>query len=277
MDNYSVLMSVYYKEKPDFLEMSIQSMIDQTIPPNDIVIVCDGKLTDKLYEVINNYKDLHDDIFTIVQLNENKGQGIALRIGIEYCKNSFIARMDSDDISFPNRCEIQLKYLRNGIDIVSAAVEEFSGDISNITGVRSLPENHEEIIKFSKHRNPFNHPCIMFRKEAVIKAGNYQEFYLYEDYYLWIRMIYSGAIGYNVQDPLLFMRAGSEMYKRRGGYKYFRSSVKFQRYLYKNQIIGKPTYIYNLFIRFCVQVMVPNNLRGKIFGTFMRNRADNVI
>ncbi|MBU3073198.1 glycosyltransferase [Clostridium estertheticum] len=273
MVNYSVLMSVYYKEQPQFLQASIQSMLDQTVLTNNFIIVCDGKLTYELDKVITHYQESYPNILNVIRLSENKGLGNALNIGLTYCKNSLVARMDSDDISYPNRCELQLKCFEKNVDIVSAAVEEFSNDIRKVTAIRNLKEKHVEILKISKSRNPFNHPCVMYRKETVFKAGNYQEFYLYEDYYLWIRMLQGGAVGYNIQIPLLHMRAGEEMYRRRGGYKYFLSSKKFQRYLLDNQIIGFWKYIYNTVIRFLVQVIIPDCVRRYVFRVLMRSSS----
>lgn len=272
LEDYSVLMSVYYKEQPQYLKDSIQSMIDQTVTSNDFVLVCDGKLSDELNEVIDLFNTEYQGEFNVIRLPENRGQGYALNVGLSHCKNSLIARMDSDDIAYPSRCELQLKCFNNDVDIVSAAVEEFLNDINNIVATRVLPETHEEILKFSKRRNPFNHPCVMFRKEAVLKAGNYQDFYLYEDYYLWMRMLKIGAIGYNIQLPLLYMRAGKDMYKRRGGYKYFISSRNFQKFLLDNRIIGFGRYTYNVILRFLAQVIVGDSIRGFFFRLFMRSK-----
>lgn len=270
--NYSVLMSVYYKENPEFLKKSIESIITQSIITDDFVIICDGPLTDELNKVIDEYTKQYPMIFNIIRLEKNKGLGNALRIGIEKCKNEIIARMDSDDISHPNRCEQQLKYIKeNNVDIISGFVEEFNRDIKeNNKSIRKVPETHQDILVFLKNRNPFNHPCVMYKKEEVIKAGNYRDFYLHEDYYLWIRMIINGCKGYNIQNPLLYMRAGNEMYTRRGGLEYFKHGLKFQRYLFENKIIGKRDYIFNIFIRFIAQVILTNNLRRRIYKRLLR-------
>lgn len=269
--SYSVLMSVYYKEKPNYLKDSIQSIVNQTIQTNDFVLVCDGELTTELNEIIANYEKAYPDIFNVIRLPENKGLGNALNVGLSNCKNSLVARMDSDDIAYLNRCELQLKCFENSnLDIVSAFVEEFSNDISNITAIRTVPENQSKILEFIKKRNPFNHPCVMYKKESVFNAGNYQDFYLHEDYYLWARMLKNGAVGYNIQTPLLYMRAGSEMYSRRGGYKYFVSSKKFQKYLFNNQIIDVRQYIINTIIRFFMQVAVPDFVRSYIYKILLR-------
>ena len=108
-DQYSVLMSVYRKENPEFFRIAIESMLKQTIPTNDFVLVCDGPLTPKLDQVIQTLSDQYQDIFQIIRLETNCGLGNALNTGLKICKNELVARMDSDDISLLNRCELQLK------------------------------------------------------------------------------------------------------------------------------------------------------------------------
>lgn len=272
MRNYSVLMSVYYKEKAEFLQQSIESMLAQTFVTDDFVIVCDGQLTSELNQTITKFENENPDIFNVIRLEENQGQGYALNVGLKKCKNDLIARMDSDDISLLDRCEKQLQIFKNNenIDIVSGSVIEFETQINDNTICKTLPENHKDIIKFTKKRNPFNHPSVMFKKEAVLKAGSYQDFYLYEDYFLWVRMLNTGAIGYNIKDPLVYMRAGADMYKRRGGYRYFRSSLKFQKFLLKNKTINIVTYYKNIIIRFFAQVLISNALREIIYKKIIR-------
>ena len=182
-ESYSVLMSVYYKEKPEYIRMAMDSIWKQTSKTNDYVLVCDGPLTAGLDAVIKEMEAEHLEL-NVIRLEKNSGLGNALNIGIEYCKNELIARMDSDDISRPDRCERQLKILAENpeVDIVSGTVEEFSKSAEEIKASRVLPEKHDDIVKFAKRRNPFNHPCVMYRKSAVEAAGGYQDFYLLEDY-----------------------------------------------------------------------------------------------
>lgn len=270
-DNYSVLMSVYYKEKAEYLQQALDSIFNQTILTNDFVLVCDGKLTESLNEVIEKTRKKHPVILHIIRLDQNQGLGNALNIGIKYCKNELVARMDSDDISYPDRCERQIKIFNNmdNVSIVSGTVEEFSSDINIVDSKRVLPENNKNIREFAKSRNPFNHPCVMYKKSHVEEAGGYKDFYLLEDYYLWIRMLLKGFEGYNIQDPLLYMRAGSDMYKRRSGWKYSKSQRYLFKYMKDTEFITYVQYTKNIVIR-TLSSIAPNSLRKMMFERILR-------
>ena len=269
--NYSVLMSVYNKEKPTFLRQAMNSMWNQTIPTNDFVLVCDGPLTEDLDSVIREMEEEHRGVLQIIRLAKNGGLGNALNTGLKYCKNELVARMDSDDISRPERCEKQLKVFifHPEINICSGIVEEFSSSIDMIEARRVPPETQEEIIAFAKKRNPFNHPCVMYKKKAVDGAGGYQDFYLLEDYYLWIRMLLRGSIGYNLQEPLLWMRAGSDMYKRRAGWKYAQSQKVLFKYMKESRFIGTEQYILSTITRIASSMM-PNSIREFAYKKALR-------
>lgn len=269
--DYSVLMSVYCKEKPLYLEQAMDSIWQQTMQTNDFVLVCDGPLTSGLDEVIAKMEKQHGNHLTVVRISENGGLGNALNQGIKYCKNELVARMDSDDISRPERCELQVKVFNENesVSIVSGTVEEFKEVKEAIDVRRVLPEQHHEIVQFAKRRNPFNHPCVMYKKSEVEAAGGYKDFYLLEDYYLWIRMIQNGAIGYNVQEPLLWMRAGSEMYMRRAGRKYAKSQRNLFKYMRQTHYIGMTQYVSSIVIR-SISSVVPNQVREVMFKKFVR-------
>ena len=269
--NYSVLMSVYYKEKPENLKEAMNSIWNQSVKTDDFVLVCDGKLTKELDQVIEEMVQNHKEL-NVVQLKENVGLGKALNLGLKYCKHELVARMDSDDISRQDRCERQIRVfeVNSEISICSGTVEEFTNDITVINARRVLPENNSKIVEFAKKRNPFNHPCVMYKKSEVEKAGGYRDFYLLEDYYLWIRMIQSGCVGYNIQEPLLWMRGGADMYKRRAGLKYGISQVKLFWYMRKTNFIGNYGFIKSVVQRMIVS-LVPNKLRQNVFKLFLRN------
>lgn len=232
--SYSVLMSVYAREKPEYLAAAMDSMFGQTVPPGDFVLVCDGPLNEKLNQVIREQKKRHRGILHVVRLRKNGGLGRALRTGTNLCRYELVARMDSDDISLPDRCEKELDLFRKYSDlhICSGAAAEFRDRPEKITGVRVLPLSAEEIARFSRKRNPFNHPAVMFRKSAVLRAGGYNErFHYFEDYYLWVRMLMRGSRGRNLRDPLVYMRSSEDMYRRRGGWPYARELLKFHSWL----------------------------------------------
>lgn len=268
---YSVLMSVYYKEKAEYLKASMQSIFNQTVPTDDFVLVCDGPLNVELNNVINEMQQKFEENLQVVRLKKNKGLGNALNEGIRHCKNELVARMDSDDISYPDRCERQLKVFENKqeVSICSGIVEEFSVTFDKIDAWRVPPETNEEILQFAKGRNPFNHPCVMYKKSAVVNSGSYQDFYLLEDYYLWLRMLMKGYQGYNIQEPLLYMRAGSDMYKRRAGWKYARTQVKLFKYMKSQAFITSAQCMKSCVIRSGSSI-APNWLRRLMFKTVLR-------
>ena len=269
--DYSVLMSVYYKESPSNLQQSMLSVYHQTVKTNDFVLVCDGPLTTELDCVIMNMKEKFGDALHIIRLQKNNGLGKALNIGIQYCKNELVARMDSDDICRKNRCETQLTVFREHpeLSIISGTVEEFSTIPEMVDARRILPEKHDAIVRFSHKRNPFNHPCVMYKKSAVEQAGGYQDFYLLEDYFLWIRMLLNGCKGYNIQAPLLWMRAGSAMYNRRSGWKYAKSQKRLFQYMRQKRFISSGEYWFSVISRTCIAI-IPNFLRKLLYKYFLR-------
>lgn len=265
---YSVLMSLYKKEKPEYLRLAIDSMLNQTVPPDEIVMVEDGPLTDELYAVLDEYPMLHR-----VKNETNLGLGISLQKGLLATKNDVVARMDTDDIAGVSRCEKQLEFLNNNPDIsvVGGQTEEFIGSPDHIVAKRIVPLKDIELKEFNKKRCPFNHMTVMFKKKDIIEAGSYQDWFWNEDYYLWIRLALAGKKFANLPDVLVLVRTGEDMYQRRGGIKYFQSEAKLQKFMLDNNIINKPRYLINISERLVLQVLMPNKLRGWIFRTFARN------
>ncbi len=207
----------------------------------------------------------------IVPLEKNVGLGNALNIGVEECSFPLIARMDTDDIAKPNRCEKQLAAFENDpkLDICGTFIEEFEGDIDNIVSVRRLPCSFEDILSFAKKRNPFNHMTVMFKKEAVLKAGNYMEINLFEDYYLWVRMLVNGAKACNIGESLVYARVGSDMMKRRGGFSYWKKIVKGRKKIKDTGFVGWTSFLSVICIQF-VFCIVPVSLREKLYKKFLR-------
>ena len=269
--NYSVLMSVYYKEHPDYLRQSMQSIYDQTVPTDNFVLVCDGSLTPELDAVIAEMQKKFGSRLYVHRLARNGGLGNALNEGIKHCKNELVARMDSDDIAYPDRCEKQIVVFNthSEVSICSGIVEEFTTDPNTVDTKRVPPETNAEIVEFAKKRNPFNHPCVMYKKSAVEAVGSYQDFYLLEDYYLWLRMLMAGYQGYNIQEPLLHMRAGSDMYKRRAGWKYAKTQAKLFKFMKQQGFIGEGQYIKSCVIR-SGSALAPNWLRKFMFEKVLR-------
>ena len=215
---YSVLMSVYFKEKPEQLAFSLESMVNQTRAPSQIVIVEDGPLTAELYMVIEKFKKDCPNLIDEVKLLNNSGLAIALNEGLKHCNNELVARMDSDDFSLPSRCEKELECFENNpnLSLVGTNVDEFIGNTDNIVARRKVPSNQQDIIKFSRRRNPFNHPSVMFKKEDVLAFGGYNpERKRAQDYELFATMVNNGCLALNIDESLVMFRVGNESIKRR--------------------------------------------------------------
>lgn len=268
---YSVLMSVYYKERPEYLKASIESIQAQTCPTKDFVLVCDGPLTPELDAVIEEKKTMLGAILQVIRLEKNNGLGKALNAGLMHCKYELVARMDSDDIAYPDRCERQMAVFNTKpeVSICSGIVEEFSSTPEIVDARRVPPETNEEILTFARSRNPFNHPCVMYKKSAVEAVGSYQDFYLLEDYYLWLRMLMAGYQGYNIQAPLVHMRAGADMYKRRSGIRYAKAQIALFKFMKDENVIGSGQFVRSCFIR-AGAAIAPNWLRKIMFESALR-------
>lgn len=272
-DKYSVLISVYKKEAPDYLKLSLDSMINQTIPPQEIVLVEDGPLTFELSKMIDGYKRKYKDKFKVVVLERNIGLANALNEGLKECSFNIVARMDSDDISRKDRMEKQLKAMDTwGVDIVGGTVEEFEKNTDNISSIRQLPEMHEDIQKFAKRRNPFNHPTVVFKKDIVIKNGMYVDYPYFEDYNLWATMLQNGAKGYNIPDPVLYMRAGRDMFGRRGGLAYAKHLWNFKKHLKDIGFLSNGQFIVSASCHVIVSLL-PNKLRRFVYIKLLRKEA----
>lgn len=265
--DYSVLMSVYRKERPQFLRQAMESIANQTVPTNDFVLVCDGPLNEGLEDVIAQMQDVFGDVLHVVRLEKNMGLGNALNIGIRHCKNNLIARMDSDDISRPDRCERQLDAFSSipGLGLLSSSIIEFLNDIHKETGKRTVPETNDAIVRYSRRRNPMNHPATMFLKTKVEEAGGYSEkFHLFEDYYLWVRMLQKGVIAANLQESLLYMRTPADMFQRRGGMQYAEEMLKFRWWMLKSGWSSWKDFALSALPQAVVCVM-PNKIRTCIY------------
>lgn len=270
---YSVLASVYNLEKAANLEEALLSMVNQTIRPDEIVLVEDGPLTPELHRKIDELKDNYKGLFKILTNESNMGLGKSLQRGLIECKNQFVARMDTDDIARPDRCELQIKYLQQhpSVAVVGGQIAEFVDCVENCTGIRNVPLTSSQIANYLKKRCPMNHVTVMFRKDQVLEAGNYQPWFCNEDYYLWIRMQLKGMKFGNLSQVLCDVRISNDYYKRRGGKSYFQSEKKLQDLMLKEKIISIPRYSINVIERAIIQVMIPNWLRGFLFKTVARN------
>lgn len=214
---YSFLMCTHSSEKSEHLSEAMESMINQSVRPDEIVIVLDGPISEELESVIKEYQELNPELLVIIKLPRNLGLGLALNEGLKICRNDLVARMDSDDISLLHRCEEQLSEFEKDDElvIVGSYIDEFIDTPSNVISSRVVPSSHKAIVKFSKRRNPFNHPTVMFKRSKVLKLGGYKNFRRNQDLDLFIRMLSQGMKAYNVPKSLLLFRANRDNAKRR--------------------------------------------------------------
>lgn len=268
--DYAVLMSVYIKVNTEELKECMDSIFIQNPAPKEIVIVEDGPVSEDVAQYLNALQA--EGKVKLVPLQENVGLGRALAAGTEHCSCEWIARMDSDDICTPDRMEKQIAYLKEhpDVDVLGGNMSEFIDEPNNIVGVRDVPLEHDAICKYMKKRCPLNHITVIMRKSALEKAGGYQHWHFNEDSYLWARMYLSGARFANLPEILASARVGKDMYRRRGGYKYYKSERDLFKFMYKNKIINWFEYQQAKFIRFVVQVLMPNSVRQWFFKTFAR-------
>lgn len=258
MQNYSVLMTIYVKDNPDYVKLSIDSMLQQTIQTNDFVLICDGPLNKELDSILDFY-DKNYKFFNIIRLPQNVGLGAALKEGVIHCKNTLIARMDDDDIAKPLRCELELmEFEKNeNLDICGAYMNEFDINPDNPVRIKQVPVTHDEIKNFSKRRNPFNHSTVMFKKDRIISVGNYSSMRTNQDVDLWVRALNYGLQGYNIAQPLVDFRFDANTYARRKNLKNVKLMLKVWENFWKSKYCSLGDYIYVIVVQLAIYLM-PN-------------------
>lgn len=226
MEKYSVLMSIYKKEKPEYLRLAIESILNQTVAPDEITIVKDGLLTPELDAVLDEYSK-KSDVFNIVGYEKNRGLGLALNYGLEHCSNELVARMDTDDIAKLDRCEKQLKKFEEdpNLSLLGSSVEEFYTDPREVVSRRVVPTTHNEIYEFAKRRSAFNHPTVMYKRTKVLDLGGYGNLRRNQDVDLFGRMLYSGLMAGNIEESLLYFRSNDDLAKRRKSWENTKSYI----------------------------------------------------
>ena len=268
--NYSVLMCVYYKEKPEFFNEAILSILNQTLKTNNFVIVCDGPLTRELDEVLLKHVSENKEI-TVVRLEKNQGVGAASQFGLQYIKNEVLAKMDSDDIADEHRMERELEIINSGFDVVGGAIAEFIGDKNNIVGVRMPPEKHYDIVQFSKKRNPVNNVTIMYKKSQILEVGGYLNANFLEDYTLDIKLIQHGRKFYNIQDIMVFVRTNDDQIKRRGDKKLRKGFKALRKMMLRDKYITRGEYIKYSFEGFMFMIM-PGFIKKFLYKKYLRKK-----
>ena len=270
MEKVSVLMSVYRKESPEYLEESIDSLLKQTLNPNEIVIIKDGPLTSKLNHVLNDYLKDYPTLFSVYEFKENHGLAYALAYGVQHAKYEYIARMDSDDIAATKRLERQLKAMCDGnYDIYGGQIEEFETSTEEIIARREVPVDLCHIKEFAHRRNPMNHMTVMFRRSKILEIGNYHGINGFEDYELWVRAIQAGYNLGNSKDVFVYVRAGHDMMGRRGGIDYIKNNFKTRKAFKQSGFYNLSDFLITTF-GMTVTSLIPNKLRYFVYYKLLR-------
>lgn len=270
--NFSVAMSVYKNDNPDYLKIALSSICTQSYPAEEIYLVIDGPIEDNLQTVINEFANKYSN-FTINQLAKNEGLGNALKIAVENCRNDLIMRMDSDDISAPGRFKKMITaYIENPTDVLGSWTLGFIESMEKgKVSVAKKKLTHAEIVASIGKRSPMSHVTVLFKKNAVINAGNYKDLYYHEDYYLWARMIQAGCTFRNIPEYLVYVRLGQNQSKRHGGWKYFKAELFLRKYLLKNKIINLGCYFKETFIRMVYQLLITPKFRNYLAMKYKRH------
>lgn len=260
--DFSVLISIYIKADPSHFRLALNSLVRQTLQPSEFVIVCDGPITDDLERIISDFHAVYKNDprinINLVRLPVNKGLGMALRVGLNACKNKIVARFDADDICFEERFEKQYHYfVKNGIDVLGTFMEEFKVFPGDTSQYHIQPTEHIDIVSKSKYFNPICHPTVMFDKTKVIKHGSYDHMPLFEDYYLWIRLLQNNLVFANLPLPLVYFRVGDNMILRRSGLNYYRCEFDFYKAALKIHHISIIQFLSIVGIKFFLRILPP--------------------
>ena len=302
---FSVIMSIYKSDQPELVRVALDSLLQQTLLPNEIVIVGDGPVPAELEQVVSSFKcqvskirttpnpsfakggDLvpedrkesletrnqkPETIVTYLPQEKNGGLGEAMRIAAEAAKYDYLARMDSDDICLPDRLEKQMKCFEEDpvLSLVGGMITEFDGEPENIIAKRILPLEDAEIKRMMRGRCAVNHVTVIFKKADLMKSGNYQPFWKQEDHYLWARMMEHGCKFRNIPDGVVNVRSGKDQIARRGGLRFYKSVVRVFWYMYRHGLISFGYFLYICMVRGIVQVLMPNRLRTWVYLHLLR-------
>ncbi len=274
---YSVLMSVYERDNEKYVELAIESMLNQTCSMEQFVVVLDGPVRAEVNTLLQSYKSRYPSIFTIVKLKENKGLANALNVGLQFCRNELVARMDADDISLPERCEKILKAFSQNKDlaICGCNIGEFYNDYNEIRTLRIVPSNHADIVKFMKRRQPFNHPTVIYRKSIVLEVGGYIPLKRKEDFDLFSRILSSNFIAKNIGEVLYLYRADEGNYQRRRSWLNFKNAI----YVYYRHYQRKGCNLFD-FVFICLAelmfLLMPIELMKLISDRVLRKKLSDV-
>lgn len=276
MCKLTVLMSVYSRENPRFLSISLKSILEQTYNSYKVVIVADGALGRELYDVIDAFKIKFQEqgiLLELFQISKSVGLARALNYGLKKIDTKYVARMDSDDFSYSNRLEVEMRYLdeHKNISLVGTNIGEFESNPEKIESIKKMPANFQQIKKYSKLRNPFCHPTVVFKRDVIMSVGCYENFKYFEDYHLWMKVLNAGFYCANITTPLVNMRVGDGLFNRRGGIRYFIQMYNFRRNLLKKKYITIIEFTVTV-LASGIPVLLPTKIRKSIYMIFLRKK-----
>lgn len=276
--SFSVVMPVYAGDEPEYVGKALESLQEQSYCPNEVLLIVDGPIPGGLEQILSDWKQGSELPIRIYRLESNQGLGNALREGVLNAENDIIARMDADDIAVKSRFEDELSLLTSNpeVDIVGGQIVEFDSEYTEPLTKRTVPTKHTEIVDEAQFRSPMNHATVMFRRQAVLDAGNYRSVDRMEDYDLWIRMITNGATFANLPQVLLHVRAGRDFFGRRGGLEYAREEFNRQTEFYRRGFIGLPRYLFNILMRVPFR-LVPDSVREFVYRRFARANQNQLL
>lgn len=269
MKSLSIISTTYIKEKGANLDECLGSIFAQTVMPQSVVLVADGKLTDELYAVVDKYKSEYPDIFVFYETETNNGNWFASNKAIELCRTDIIAKIDSDDILMPTYAEKILSAFESGIDICGVYIDEFDDETKDLITTKKTPVSHDEIYKFAKRRNPFNNPGIAFSKEIADKIGGYNDMVRCEDYDFVIRMLAAGAKGANIPESLVRYRTSRDNMKRRKNFVNTKWFIISRYRIYKSGFSSLADFLIPCAAQLVLFIM-PSALTAKMYGVLRK-------
>ncbi|MEJ5139575.1 MULTISPECIES: glycosyltransferase [Acinetobacter] len=273
--NFSILLSLYHKEKSEYLDLCFDSIwLQQVLKPTEIVLVLDGPIGGELTACVQKWQSKIDDVLKIIALPQNVGLGKALNEGLKHCSNEWVFRMDTDDICTPDRFESQIDFIKKHPDVVlfGGQVLEFENEPNDSQVLKAVPTTNEEIRQFAQKRCPFNHMTVAYKKSIINELGGYQHHLFMEDYNLWLRVIGAGYLVANLPDIVLYARVGNGMHSRRKGLEYIKSEKQLLD-LKKELKLQNPIHGNILFLIRSALRLVPSSLLGKFYNTFLRKKV----
>ncbi len=271
-NRFSVLISTYHKDNPKCLKEALESVFNQSLIPNQVVLVIDGNILLENENVIRKFEKDFEDIFTVVKLKDNVGLGNSLNEGLKKCKYNLIARMDADDECFYNRFETQIQYFENNnnLSVLGSYVEEFHSTPKDYGKTKKVPLGYSNLKKYSNFRNPLNHPSVMFKKDIIENVGGYIEINLFEDYYLWLRILKAGYTIDNIPECLVYSKVGNDLIGRRHGLSYLKKEFYFLKRCKQEKLISLKSFYIQILTRLPLRLL-PKNLLLIIYKSILRH------